>query len=118
MLGFESFREFAILPDPAAEPFHWLQSLEDPALAFPIVRSEELNIAYAGAESALDVVGATRWEEVEAWVVVVIPRDGGRMRVNLRAPIAANRRAGRAGQIVVQDDYPVRHVLGTRLAAV
>ena len=118
MLGFESFRKFAILPDPTAEPFHWLQSLEDPSLAFPIVSSEELSIGYAGTERALNVVGATSWEEVETWVVVVIPRDGGQMRVNLRAPIVANRRKGMAGQIVVQHDYPVSHVLGTRLAAV
>ena len=118
MLGFESFRKFAILPDHAAEPFHWLQSLEDPSLAFPVVNAEELNIAYAGTERALDVVGAASWEEVETWVVVVIPRDDEQMRVNLRAPIAANRRTGLAGQIVVQDDYPISHVPGTHLAAV
>ena len=118
MLGFESFRKFAILPDPSAEPFHWLQSLEDPALAFPVVRSEELTIGYAGTEHALDAVGAASWDEVEAWVVVVIPRDGSQMRVNLRAPIATNRRCGLAGQIVVQGDYPVSYVPGTRLAAV
>lgn len=107
ILGFEPFRDFAILPDLTAVPFHWLQSLEEKGLAFPVVSAEELDIAYRGGEESLGVVGAASWDQVQCWIIVVVPRDGSPMRVNLRAPVVANPRNGLAGQIILTEEYPV-----------
>jgi len=107
ILGFEPFRSFAVLPDHGAPPFHWLQSLEDKSLAFPLVEAAELEIVYEGGEECLAPLGALAWDEVQCWIIVVIPADGSPMRVNLRAPIVVNPLNSLAGQIIQHDEYPV-----------
>ena len=37
LLGFNHLHEYVLLKDPKQEPFLWLQSLEDPNLAFVVV---------------------------------------------------------------------------------
>ncbi len=107
ILGFESYKKFAILSVPDAEPFHWLQSLEEKELAFPVVRAEELGVSYRADPEDMDCLDASSQEEVTWWVLVVIPADGGQLRVNLRAPVLVNPKGRLAAQIIVRDDYPV-----------
>jgi len=107
VLGFEQYRRFAILPDESAPPFHWLQSLEEKALAFPVVSAEHLEVSFQGDTDCLRVLGASSWDDVRCWIVVVVPGGGGQMRVNLRAPIVVNAANGLAGQLILREDYPV-----------
>jgi len=107
ILGFESHRRFVILPDPKAKPFHWLQSLEDKGVAFPVVSMEEFQVAYRFDPGLLAQLGVSQLDRVDVWIIVMVPRDGSGMRVNLRAPVVVNQRTGRAGQMVVREEYPV-----------
>ena len=111
LLGFERYRKFALLPVPEAAPFHWLQSLQEKELAFLAVSAEELEIAYRSEKQDLDGVGASSWDEVECWVLVVVPEDGGSIRVNLRAPVVVHTETKLAAQIIVRDEYPVSYTL-------
>ena len=117
VLGFESYRSFAILPDDNAPPFHWLQSLEEKGLAFPLVSAGELAIAYRGGEESLAILGASSWDDVQCWIIVVVPQDGEQIRANLRAPVVVNPRNGLAGQIIVRDEYPVNCALDACFSA-
>jgi len=101
ILGFESYRRFVILPEPSAPPFHWLQSADEPELAFPVVRAADMGMIYTAETPGLRPLGARRWSEVEPWIIVVIPEGGDGLRMNFSAPIAVNQRTGLAGQIVV-----------------
>ena len=107
ILGFEAYKRFVIVPDPEAPPFNWLQSVEEKQVAFPAVRAEEICTAYHENPQALAQLGASDWEQVDAWVIVVIPQDGSGIFANLRAPIVVNADTRLAGQIVVREEYPV-----------
>ena len=107
VLGFEAYKRFVIVPDPEAPPFNWLQSVEEKQVAFPVVRAEEIAAAYHETDQALAQLGASGWDQVDTWIIVVIPRDGSGIFANLRAPVVVNARTKLAGQIVVREEYPV-----------
>jgi len=111
IIGFEKFRRFVIVPAPDAPPFHWLQSLEELQVAFPLVSASELGVAYKAGSQVRKKLRATSHNELEFWVIVTIPAGNAETRVNLRAPIVVNRRARTAGQIVMHDNYPIRRSL-------
>lgn len=50
-------------------------------------------------------------EEVVVYTLVVVEGEGNKVRTNLKAPIIINTKSKKAGQIVLQDDYPTRHYL-------
>jgi flagellar assembly factor FliW len=114
LLGFESFRKYALLPVPGAQPFFWLQSLEEPQLAFPVVAADEAGVSYTLRTDDLRRLAAASADEVACWVVVALPAPAagrqagaGKFRFNLRAPIVVNARKQLAAQIVVGDEYPI-----------
>jgi flagellar assembly factor FliW len=122
LLGFESLRKYALLPVPGAQPFFWLQSLEEPHLAFPVVSAGEVGVAYPMRADDLRRIAASSADEVTCWVVVALPgaaatgrqsravgaqAGGGKFRLNLRAPVLVNARKQLAAQIVLSDEYPI-----------
>jgi flagellar assembly factor FliW len=111
LVGFESFHKYALLPAPGAKPFFVLQSLEEPQLAFPVVRAEELSLVYRGQGCAsllsagdLRRVTATTPDEVTCWIVVALPTDGSPLRLNLRAPVIVNEKKQLAAQVFVGEE--------------
>jgi len=108
VLGFEEYRHFAIFPAPDAPPFHWLQSIEDRGLAFPIVPAGELDVEYYPDTEAQHSLSAESARDLEYWVIVALPADGGQPRANLRAPVIVNRAKLVAAQIIMREEYPVR----------
>jgi flagellar assembly factor FliW len=111
LLGFESFRKYALLPVPGAKPFFCLQSLEEPQLAFPVVREDELAVEYPLSPEDLRRVAAVSRDQATCWVVVVLPADGTALRPNWCAPLIVNEKKQLAAQIVVSDEGPIRHTL-------
>ena len=41
-------------------------------------------------------------------VTVTVPKELEKITVNLKAPIIINTNTGKAGQLIVENDYPVR----------
>ncbi len=113
LLGFESFRKYALIPVAGARPFFSLQSLEEPQLAFPVLRADELAIEYPLSPNDLRRIAATSKAEVACWVVVALLSDGTPIRPNLRAPVVVNEKKQLAAQIVVSDAHIVRHARNT-----
>jgi flagellar assembly factor FliW len=71
--GFESFRRFTLLPTSAAG-LYWLQSVEEPALAFLVVESRR--------------IAPAAWpEQPGALAIVTLPAGPGPATANLQAPI-------------------------------
>ena len=111
ILGFEEFMQYALIPAPDAPPFHWLQSLGERQLAFPVVSATELGVAYRIGPDILDVFHTGDASELDAWIIVTIPTDHSQMRANLRAPLVVHRPSQTAGQIIMREDYPIRTAL-------
>ena len=108
LLGFEECRHYALFPAPDAPPFHWLHSIEDRGLAFPVVPAKELDVEYSPDAETLQCLNAESSRDLEYWVIMALPADGGQPRANLRAPVVVHRASRIAAQIIMREEYPAR----------
>ncbi|WP_300317417.1 flagellar assembly protein FliW [Accumulibacter sp.] len=109
LAGFADCRHFKVFHEEGKATVFWLQSLDDPALAFPIVPPEMLDLEYQIELSDADcaLLGLERVED--AAVAVIVYRDdaeAGKIAANTRSPIILNLDNRRAMQKVLQEVHP------------
>ncbi|MCB0384184.1 MAG: flagellar assembly protein FliW [Bdellovibrionales bacterium] len=106
LLGFNDCRKFVLLDDPNDEIFAWLQSCEEPGLAFPVLEPELFSANYAISLSKFDLesIRKTDLEGTRSFAIITIPEDPTQMTANMKAPVVINvaERVGR--QCVLQDN--------------
>ena len=104
IIGFNELRDFVILDANKESFFKWLQSVEDPALALPIVSVFSMNLDYS-IDLPDNVVEALKITEVENLLVMniaSIPQDNPQgTTINLLAPIVFNLGEQLAGQVIL-----------------
>ncbi|WIV12048.1 flagellar assembly protein FliW [Proteiniborus sp. MB09-C3] len=113
--GFDDLERFIIIANPDMDiPFKWLQSVEQPELAFiitnPFLFKEdyEFNIP----EHILEKLNIKDEKDVLVYSVVVIPEDITKMTANLAGPIIINTREKLGKQIVLDDNrYTTKHYI-------
>lgn len=114
LLGFPESRRYVILDHDTEAPFKWLQSLDEPALAFVIIDPDLLLADYhiQVPDDALAEVQGSEDSDLATAVILTIPSDDpGRMTANLRGPLLMNQRTKLCKQLVLSDEFPTRHPL-------
>ena len=118
LVGFRTFNQFFLLPDPVVSGLTWLQSVTAAELAFgliapPLAISDYRVELRPGDRTALELE-----DERAALVYVILNRgDGGGLTVNLQGPLVFNlaRRLGRQ-MVLTSSRYAVRYPLDTHQA--
>ncbi|MDF1543643.1 MAG: flagellar assembly protein FliW [bacterium] len=114
LLGFEKLETFCMIESEEMAPFLWLQSTEDPEVAFIIVNPRlfypdykiEVNRAEVAELRINDV------HQVETYVIVTIPTESTRISVNLQGPVLVNTENNLGRQLVmVNSDYGIKHFI-------
>lgn len=108
-LGFPDSTRFFIKPHGEESPFLWLQSLDDPKLAFVALQAALLIPQYQPEISGLSrqELQASPEQPLEILLILTIPRDNPEgMTANLLGPVAINSQKRLAKQ-VLQD--PARY---------
>lgn len=104
IIGFDELKQFVILDLNKESFFKWLQSVEDPAIAFPVVSVYSLNVDYA-IDLPDSVVETLKIKNVESLLVMniaSIPQDNPQeTTLNLLAPIIFNLDEHLAGQVIL-----------------
>ncbi len=113
LLGFDYIKKFALLDvDDKKSPFKWLQAMDEPALAFVVIRPEDFMAEYrlVVSQSDLDGVEAADKEGLVVLAIVTIPENPSDMTANLQGPLIVNpeKKLGRQA-ISLSDTYHVRH---------
>lgn len=114
ILGFERLRSFCLIEMDELNPFMWLQSTEDPRVAFmvinPVVLFPDYRIHINSMEIAELEVADIR--AVETYVVVTFAERPEDISANLQGPVIINTQNNKAKQLVlVNSQYRVRHSL-------
>lgn len=106
ILGFADLKKFVLLDDPNDDIFAWLQSCEEPAIAFPVLEPELLSpqLKLSLAKSDIEALKIQSIEEARQFCIITIPDDPTQMTANLKAPIVINIKAKIARQCVLQDN--------------
>ncbi len=114
LLGFEQIKNYVLLADPEAEPFLWLQVVDDPGLAFLVVSPFLVKPDYRPDISQQDVefLGVSSPDDVLMFNIVTV-RPNGVSTVNLKGPIVMNRRTLVGKQIIPANvaDLPLKFPL-------
>lgn len=104
--GFEQHHEYVLVPTPR-DGFWWLQSTEEPGLAFLLTDPFRAHPGYEvdlGAGDAL-FLGLEGPDDALVLTLVTLPADpSGTATTNLRGPLVLNVRTRRARQVVRADD--------------
>lgn len=104
IIGFNELKRFVILDLNQDSFFKWLQAVDDPELAFPIVSVFSMNVDYA-IDLQDDVVETLKIDNVENVLVMniaSIPQDNPQgATLNLLAPLIFNIGNQLAGQVIL-----------------
>ena len=117
--GFNELKEYIIINDEEADsPFCWLQSIEEPELAFvlinPFIICPDYNPNLPDAE--VEKLGEATPDQYSVLSIVKVPEDVVQMSANLRAPIVINLNTRKGMQIITDgEDALVRYHIFDRL---
>jgi flagellar assembly factor FliW len=114
LLGFPESHRFVILDHDTDVPFKWLQSLDEPGVAFVVIDPALFHASYHVdiSSDALNEVKGVEQDELILSVLLTIPSDDPTgITANLRGPVLMNLRTKLCKQLVLSDEYPTRYPL-------
>ena len=115
IIGFEDFKKYAILYDEENEGktrISWLQSLDEPALALPVIDPLAIVSEYTPVieDELLKPLGDPADEDLLFLLAMTVPSDMTKVTANMKAPFIINAAACKGAQIIVDNaDYPVKY---------
>jgi flagellar assembly factor FliW len=106
LLGFESVKNFFFVDPNDQTLILWLQSKEEPALAFPVIEPKIFNPNYSLKllPSELESLELKDLTDVSVYCILTIPKQVTEMSANLKAPLIINNKTKKGRQIVLQDN--------------
>lgn len=114
ILGFSQLTRYVIMERDEAAPFKWLQSVEDPNVAFVVVDPLELfpNYKLEIDERELAELNYASSKDLITYVIVTVPRDPAQASADLLGPLVINAKKRLAKQAVMSNSpYTTRHYL-------
>ena len=113
IIGFPELTLFALIHDSekGTETIHWLQSLQEPAFAMPVLDPLLVCPDYNPEvdDELFKHLGELNPEEMLVLVTVTVPKDLTQMTVNLKGPVIINAADKKAMQVIVEgDEYQVK----------
>lgn len=115
MIGFPELTHYALIFDEAKgrkeTSIMWLQNMDDPDIAFPVMSPHVVKPDYAPnvSEELVSGLGETKEDNLFVLVTVTVPRKVEDFSVNLKAPVIINMDTLKGVQLIVEDDYPVKY---------
>ncbi len=115
ILGFEYCKNYTLLYDNEGEErpdISWLQSLEEPSLAIPVISPFLLKEDYNPEieDELLKPLGDLNNDNIVVLVSITVPSDITRMSANLKAPFIINADSRMGCQIIVENsDYEIQY---------
>ncbi len=114
ILGFDNCREYIMLENESIFPTFWLQSVNNPDIAFPVVSPNivDENYSFKLPAHELEDIQLKKIEDAIILTLMVVPESISSMRTNMRAPIIYNPVTKMAKQLILNDEkYQIHHYI-------
>lgn len=115
LLAFDEEKKFVIIDNPDENiPFQWLQSTNNPDLAFVIINpfAFKKDYEFELSQSIVEKLKIQNENEVAVYTIVVVPEDINNMTANLLGPIIINTKTKLGKQIVLDNkSYSTKHYI-------
>lgn len=115
ILGFEELKKYTLLFDDESgerPDISWLQSLDEPALAIPVVSPFLVREDYNPEveDELLKPLGELSEDNIVVMISITVPSDLEKISANLRAPFIINSDLRKGAQIIVENpEYDVKY---------
>ena len=114
IVGFPELERFLLIHDAENEKssISWLQSLDEPAFAMPVIDPLLLIADYNPVveHEMLEPLGDMKPEDMLVLITITVPSDLTKMTANFKAPISINAGSNRACQLIIEDErYEIKH---------
>ncbi|MCX7798710.1 MAG: flagellar assembly protein FliW [Fimbriimonadales bacterium] len=113
MVGFPQWTRFVLVQTREGSPFRWLQSVEDPSLAFLLADPTAYCPDYAPElpDAVAAALGLTEQSPCLLLVTAAIPRGRPEdMTLNLAAPVLINMESRIGAQVILESEaYTMKH---------
>lgn len=114
VLGFPEYRKYCLV-DPGDDTLIlWLQSLENPDIAFPVLEPKIFKPDYAARLSASELreLKLENINQSAVFNILTIPEDVMAMTANMKAPLVINLKQQIAKQVVLQEnEYSIKQAM-------
>jgi len=111
LIGFEDLQHWVVLADGENDAVAWLQSMNRPETALPVVSPRRFIPGYQVRVEGRDVDGLQLSSSDQAYVLCVVSNDERSLTVNLRAPIVINLDRRLGCQVMTSDEQPLQREL-------
>lgn len=117
IIGFPELKQFTLLHDEERGNkvgIRWLQSIEEPGFAMPVMDPLVVVPDYAPSvdDELLKCIGPLAEDNLLVLVTVTVPSDLQNMSINLQGPMVINVDTRKACQIIVDTEkYPVKFLV-------
>lgn len=114
IIGFEEYKKFAIMYDEdnkGKTKISWLQSLEEPLMALPVIDPLAITEEYVPVieDELLAPLGNSADEDLLFLLAMTVPSDMKKVTANMKAPFIINAATKKGVQLIVEnEDYPVK----------
>ena len=116
-LGFDDLTDYVLVQHRPDTCFKWLQSMDEPSLAFAVVDPEDFFDNYDIEICEADAERLHLAEGEDALVLAIVTATEEGATVNLAAPVVINSKERVGMQIVLQDhQYAVKYPLVSKAA--
>ena len=104
LIGFPTLRSFIVMPNKKQGPLFWIQSVDDPDIAFVLTDPTNFFLDYVVKPDSAERQSLQIGEEDECFVltVVTVPPDQ-KITLNLAAPILFAPKTNRAIQVILEN---------------
>ena len=116
IIGFEDWKKYTLVYDAEKEEdvsIVWLQAVDEPTLALPIMKPEIVYEAYDPIveDEIINSLGENiKDAELMVFCALTVPQDLTKMTINLKAPIIINVDTMKRVQLIADNsDYQVRY---------
>lgn len=114
VLGFPEYTKFCLV-DPGDDTLiMWLQSLENPEIAFPLLEPKVFKPDYSTRLSAAELreLKLENINQSAVFSILTIGEDITQMTANIKAPLVLNLKQQIAKQVVLQEnEYGIKHLM-------
>lgn len=112
ILGFPKHQRFALIQTSTDPVFFWLQSVDDPGLAFVVCDPLAFESDYAAPIRQDDVEALRMKDASDCQVLIIVNKHDGHLTGNLLGPIVIGASSLMGRQLVLSDKrYSTRHRL-------
>ena len=107
LIGFESSRQWLILPDPENSEVLWLQSLTQPQVALPLISPRRFAPDYRVGVTNRSLAPLHLRNADRVFIMNVMSKSGKTLTINLRSPIVINLTQRLACQVITTEAHPL-----------